>query len=182
MNWARPKSLSGLMLLGLALIAVAAIDWQAHQFQKRTGLKVHLDTQLETVDISREGATAVFRIFQEVLTNVLRHAQANHFNAQLVFEEGEIRLTLSDDGKGFDVARVRGLGLLGMEERVKHLGGTLHLRSQPGGGTLLNLAARGPDWITGGGFGPEGGVVVTAVLLIGVAALLSLRANPKEAR
>ena len=62
---------------------VAAIEWQAQQFQKRTGLKVHWETDLDTVDVSHEGATAVFRIFQEVLTNVLRHSRASNIYVKL---------------------------------------------------------------------------------------------------
>ena len=57
---------------------VAAIEWQAQQFQRRTGLKVHWETDLDNAEVSRDGATAVFRIFQEVLTNVLRHSRAKN--------------------------------------------------------------------------------------------------------
>lgn len=119
---------------------VAAIDWQAHQFQKRTGLKVHLDTQLETVDISREGATAVFRIFQEVLTNVLRHAQANSIQITLRQRDRQLELKVIDDGRGItddERKNTRSLGLLGMKERALLVGGEVSITGIEGKGTTV---------------------------------------------
>jgi PAS domain S-box-containing protein len=82
----------------------------------------------------------LLRIGQEVLTNVLRHAQASEFNAQLTFDDGEIRLDLRDNGSGFDPAgRHDGFGLQGMRERVEGMGGRLSIRSARGEGTAISI-------------------------------------------
>jgi signal transduction histidine kinase len=74
---------------------------------------------------------------QEALTNCARHAQARHVRVQLTAEESRLALTVEDDGVGFDVARRRGFGLIGMEERVRELGGRLTVESVPGAGARL---------------------------------------------
>ena len=77
-----------------------AIEWQARQFQERTGTIVQCDCTLENVNLSREQSTAAFRIFQEALTNILRHAQATRVNIQMKEDDGEFILTISDNGRG----------------------------------------------------------------------------------
>src|SRR5437870_2486931 len=77
-----------------------AIEWQASQFQGRTGIDVECDCTLENVHLSREQSTAVFRIFQEALTNILRHAQATRVNIQMKEGDGEFILRISDNGRG----------------------------------------------------------------------------------
>jgi NarL family two-component system sensor histidine kinase LiaS len=80
------------------------------------------------------------RIVQEVLTNALRHARAQSFRAQLEFESSELRLRMDDDGLGFDAARKHdGLGLIGIEERVAEMAGTMKLRTRPGAGVSLSI-------------------------------------------
>ena len=82
----------------------------------------------------------LLRIGQEVLTNVLRHAQASEFSAQLTFDDGEIRLDLRDNGSGFDPAgRHDGFGLQGMRERVEGMGGRLSIQSARGEGTAISI-------------------------------------------
>jgi PAS domain S-box-containing protein len=82
----------------------------------------------------------LLRIVQEVLTNVLRHAHASHFRARIQFDPAEVRVTLSDNGKGFQRTQENdGFGLLGIGERVATMGGTLNLQSQPGAGVTLSI-------------------------------------------
>jgi glucose-6-phosphate-specific signal transduction histidine kinase len=81
----------------------------------------------------------VYRVVQEALNNCAQHAQASAVQVSVRHEAGRILVTVQDDGSGFDPERVRGLGLLGMEERVRHLGGTFHVDSRPGRGTLLRV-------------------------------------------
>jgi signal transduction histidine kinase len=122
---------------------VPALNWQAKETAKRTGLRIQVLAQDLPRDLPEEHKTCIYRVVQEALTNVWRHAQASA--AQVVVRqvvrqlEQQIELTVQDDGSGFDAERVRGLGLLGMEERAHHLGGTLAIDSQPGRGTLLTI-------------------------------------------
>ena len=125
--------------LGLA----AAIEWQAGEFASRNG--VTCEVSLPPVDLHLDGdrATATFRIFQECLTNVIRHAQAKQVRVALRQEEGNIVLVVEDDGVGFcrpDLSNSLGsLGLLGMKERAQFCGGDVHISSSPGKGTTVTV-------------------------------------------
>jgi signal transduction histidine kinase len=116
-----------------------ALNWQAKETGKRTGLRVHVTAGELPNDLPEEHKTCIYRIVQEALNNVSRHAQASMVQISLQHRVGEIELSVQDDGTGFDAQRVRGLGLLGMEERVHHLGGIFGIDSQPGRGTLLKI-------------------------------------------
>ncbi|PWT94868.1 MAG: hypothetical protein C5B55_02105 [Blastocatellia bacterium] len=119
---------------------VAAIEWQGQQFQTRTGLKVHFDTPLDSVELTREVATAVFRIFQEVLTNVLRHSQAENIYVNLREDGKKIELKVRDDGRGItesEQRNIRSLGLLGMKERALLVGGDVIIKGTKGKGTTV---------------------------------------------
>jgi signal transduction histidine kinase len=116
-----------------------ALNWQAKEAAKRTGLRVHVAAGELPNDLPEEHKTCIYRIVQEALNNVSRHAQASMVQVSLQHRVGEIELSVQDDGTGFDAQRVRGLGLLGMEERVHHLGGIFGIDSQPGRGTLLKI-------------------------------------------
>jgi len=119
---------------------VAAIEWQAQQFQKRTGLKVHWESELDTVEVSREAATAVFRIFQEVLTNVLRHSQASNIHVRLLQHRHHLELSVVDDGRGITEAEkqnTESLGLLGMKERALLVGGEVSVTGSSEKGTTV---------------------------------------------
>ena len=98
---------------------------------------------VEAGDVSEElpdeHKTCVYRVVQEALHNCSRHAGARTVHIAIRQESGLLTLAIQDDGKGFEVAQVRGLGLLGMEERVNHLGGLFHIQSWPGQGTLLRV-------------------------------------------
>ena len=126
-----------------------ALNWQAKETAKRTGLRVQVSALDLPRDLPEEHKTCIYRIVQEALNNVTKHAQASATQVSLQLTASCIDLTIQDDGAGFDAERVRGLGLLGMEERVHHLGGEFTIDSQLGRGTLLKvslpLASLSPD-------------------------------------
>jgi signal transduction histidine kinase len=121
--------------LGLA----AAIEWQAQQFQARTGIVCDCDCSLETLELSEQQSTAVFRILQEALTNVLRHAQATRVDIKIRIEDGHFILAVSDNGKGITKAEKpeQQLGILGMRERAHLIGGELTINGGEGKGTAV---------------------------------------------
>jgi signal transduction histidine kinase len=116
-----------------------ALDWQVRETAKRTGLNVTMAATNVNDQLPEEHKTCIYRVTQEALNNCARHAQATSVQVVVRGEEGRIRVSVHDDGSGFDAERVRGLGLLGMEERVRHLGGKLTVGSRPGRGTLLSV-------------------------------------------
>ena len=118
---------------------VPALNWQARETAKRTGMRVQVNSEVED-ELPEEHKTTIYRIVQEALNNCSRHAQATTVQVSVRGQDGQILLNVQDDGSGFDPRRVRGLGLLGMEERVRHLGGTFEIDSLPGRGTLLHIA------------------------------------------
>jgi PAS domain S-box-containing protein len=121
---------------------VAAIEWQAQQFQKRTGLKVHWESDLDHAAVKRDAATAVFRIFQEVLTNVLRHSRAQNIFVSLNEVDGYLELGVRDDGRGItedEQKNTRSLGLLGMQERALLVGGEVSIKGAKGKGTTVTV-------------------------------------------
>ena len=123
--------------LGLA----AAVEHHVTQFAQRNGLPCRLQMNREEFELDGNLATAVFRIVQEALTNVARHAEASEVLIRIAQEEtptAGISLTVEDDGRGFDIAsRTSRFGLLGMRERITMLGGTLDIDSQTGRGTRI---------------------------------------------
>jgi signal transduction histidine kinase len=124
--------------LGLA----PAIEWQAQQFQARTGIICNCDCSLENIQVSAEQSTAVFRIFQEALTNVLRHARASRVDVKLKINDGILVLSVNDNGKGISTnekSEQQSLGLLGMRERAHLIGGEVSITSAAGEGTVVTL-------------------------------------------
>jgi PAS domain S-box-containing protein len=123
--------------LGLA----AAIEWQASEFASRNGVQCQVSVPTVDLHLDGERATATFRIFQECLTNVIRHAQAKSVRVALTQENGNIMLVVEDDGIGFfesGLSRSLGsLGLLGMKERAQFCGGDVQISSSPGNGTTV---------------------------------------------
>lgn len=119
--------------LGLAAALRSHLDRQA----RVAGLASYFDADESPSDIAPETETACFRVAQEAITNVLRHARARNLWVRLFDSGGRLALSVRDDGLGFDVPSVRGLGLAGMEERTALAGGTLELRAMPGKGTLV---------------------------------------------
>lgn len=121
---------------------IEAIEWQARQFQSRTGIIVQCDCTLENLDLNREQSTAAFRISQEALTNILRHAQATRVNIQMKEENGEFILTIGDNGRGITEGEQSGqrtLGLLGMRERAHLVGGRIDITGSEGKGTVVTV-------------------------------------------
>jgi signal transduction histidine kinase len=125
------------MLDDLGLIP--ALEWQAREVSRQTGLRVDVAAGGVSDQMPEEFKTCIYRVVQEALHNVTRHAAARTVRIVTQQEEGRLLLSIQDDGRGFDVRRSRGLGLLGMEERVAHLGGTLQLLSEPASGTLISV-------------------------------------------
>jgi signal transduction histidine kinase len=118
---------------------VPALQWQAREISKRTGMGVTVDADTVADDLPEELKTCIYRVVQEALNNCARHAFARSVRIQVIQENECIRLSVQDDGQGFDCGQVRGLGLLGMEERVTHLGGRFQLQSEPGHGARLRI-------------------------------------------
>ena len=118
---------------------VPALNWQAREVAKRAGFRIHLTADEQANDLPEEHKMCIYRVVQEALTNVARHAQAVAVQVEVRNLPGTILLTVQDDGSGFDAGRIRGLGILGMQERVAHLGGTLDIDSHPGRGSLLKV-------------------------------------------
>ncbi|HTB16654.1 MAG TPA: sensor histidine kinase [Bryobacteraceae bacterium] len=124
-----------------------ALEWQAREIGKRTGLRVQVVSEM-LGELPEEHKTCVYRVVQEALNNCAQHAQASAVQVLVRHEAGQILVTVQDDGSGFDPGRVRGLGLLGMEERARHLGGTFQIDSSPGRGTLLRVTLPRRDVVT----------------------------------
>jgi two-component system sensor histidine kinase UhpB len=125
----------------------ATLRWLAEHHQQRTGCEVQVVGHLSGTPLSPELAIACFRVVQEALTNVVRHAAARHVWIEVSQSDSVLELVVRDDGMGFDVAATqeqaarRGrLGLLGMAERVHLLGGSLDVESEPGRGTRIRAA------------------------------------------
>jgi signal transduction histidine kinase len=116
---------------------VPALNWHARETGKRTGLNVVLTADEAADDLPDEHKTCIYRLVQEAIHNSTRHANANNIEVELRRETGRVRFSVRDDGDGFDPRVVRGLGLLGMEERVRRLGGRLAIDSHPGRGTSI---------------------------------------------
>ena len=119
---------------------VAAIEWQGNEFASRTGIKIKATLPQGELRLNNDRATAVFRIFQESLTNVARHAAAKTIRIRLFEANEELTLIVKDDGMGFCEAEVgRSLGLLGMKERAQMSGGNVQISSSPGKGTTVTV-------------------------------------------
>ena len=122
-------------LLGLG----PALEWQAREFSRRYNTPIQLEVDGDLKDLSDRHRTYLYRIVQEGLTNCARHAQAKNIRVRLEDANGQVALTVEDDGIGFDAHAgvVYGLGLLGLTERVRELSGNIAIESQPGKGTKL---------------------------------------------
>jgi PAS domain S-box-containing protein len=129
-----------LMLDDLGLTAAA--DWLAQNFTSRTGVPCELVIGTGELDLPDPYATAVFRVLQESLTNIAKHAQATQVEATLEREAGEVVLTVHDNGRGFESGGARkpgSFGLVGLRERAYLVGGDVAVRSSPGQGTTVEL-------------------------------------------
>jgi PAS domain S-box-containing protein len=119
-----------------------AIEWQTQQFQLRTGIQCQRDSALQSIPLGDQQSTAVFRIVQEALTNILRHAQATRVDIAMRIEDQSFVLTVTDDGRGITAAEMASrdsLGLLGMRERAHLIGGAVDIVGRMGAGTTLSV-------------------------------------------
>ena len=125
--------------IGLA----AAFEWQAREFQRRTGIRCLVAIDPEFVDPDKERSTALFRIFQELLTNVARHANATRVNVNLTDGGTALALSVEDNGRGIrdnEIESPRSLGFLGLRERVLAFGGMIDVKGDEGKGTKVSVA------------------------------------------
>ncbi|OJV29137.1 MAG: hypothetical protein BGO32_07520 [Bacteroidetes bacterium 37-13] len=121
---------------------VAALEWLTIDFQKRTGITSVFTCNIETAKVAHNISIVLFRVFQESLTNIIRHANATFVKAELTIEPTQITLTISDNGKGFNTAKVNQkntLGILGMKERVLALNGIFLIESNINAGTTISV-------------------------------------------
>jgi signal transduction histidine kinase len=136
----RPSQLDDLGL-------VAALQWYVQEFEKRYGVHATFLLQGERRRLPQEYETVLFRIAQEALTNIGKHAQATLATVRFEFDPGQVCLTIEDNGRGFDPeavlrqTRPAGWGLLGMQERALLLGGEFQIESDPAGGTRIQVTA-----------------------------------------
>ena len=126
--------------LGLAAALRSHLDRQA----RVAGLQAHFETEDAPQELAPDTETACFRVAQEAINNVLRHARARNLWVRLFTAGGRLAISVRDDGRGFELEKVRersanggSLGLIGMEERMALAGGSFELRSSPGQGTIL---------------------------------------------
>jgi two-component system sensor histidine kinase UhpB len=120
---------------------VAAIEWQASEFEKRYGINIQLKI-IEDIDPGSEVSTAIFRIFQEALTNVARHAKAKNVVTDLKLMDNLLVFTVKDNGIGISEEKShnsKSLGLIGMQERIRTIGGTFCISGVIGKGTTLKI-------------------------------------------
>jgi signal transduction histidine kinase len=122
---------------------IAAVDWQTKEFERRTEIKCQLNIELADDNIPKHMATAVFRTFQETLTNISRHARATEVTVNMGIKEDRLILTVSDNGKGITDEKILSpgsLGILGMRERALSLKGDLAISGKKGKGTTVKLS------------------------------------------
>ena len=131
----RPEALDRLGL-------IAALEWQADAFARHAGVRCRFTATAEAADLDMGRATSIFRVFQEMLTNVGRHSGASRVDVVVEELNDELTLLVRDNGRGLDPAAqisARAFGLLGMRERARLLGGTIELASVPRRGTTVCL-------------------------------------------
>jgi PAS domain S-box-containing protein len=119
---------------------IAALEWQSNEFEKRTGIKVVFNSAVNEMEIQKKCSTAVFRVYQEVLTNIARHAHATLVETQIELSGHMLRLSIKDNGIGFSIDEVKSkntLGLIGINERVAMLHGEIILDSRLDEGTHI---------------------------------------------
>jgi signal transduction histidine kinase len=129
------------MLDDLGLIP--ALRWLAREVSRTGSMEVDLMAEPFVDDLPDEHRTCVFRIVQEAVRNAARHSGASqvriYIEERMEENAASLRLSVQDDGKGFDPSQERGLGILGMQERVMRLGGTFEVDSRPGRGTIITF-------------------------------------------
>ena len=126
----------------LDLSLVATIEWQLQEFQTRSGIKGKLINAPEETTLDSDGATTVFRIFQEILINVARHAQATQIEVNVEENDSFLTLQVQDNGRGITESEIhspKSIGLLGMRERARLLAGEVQFQGTPDKGTTVTI-------------------------------------------
>jgi len=118
---------------------VPALQWQAREVSKRTGVWVKVAAQDVSEELPEEHKTCIYRLVQEALHNCVKHAGAKNVVVTVSQQPERLSLAIQDDGKGFNPRQEKGMGLIGMQERVSHLGGTFGVDSRPGHGTSIHV-------------------------------------------
>ncbi|MGI9535098.1 MAG: PAS domain S-box protein [Thermodesulfobacteriota bacterium] len=121
---------------------IAAIDWQAQEFERQTGINCVFNSDIEEIHLEQECSTAIFRIFQETLINVARHAKAANININFKKYPKKYVLEVEDDGKGIlekDISAPQSLGLLGIKERALLFGGKVEIMGETNKGTVVSI-------------------------------------------
>ena len=122
---------------------VAAIEIEAKEFTKRTGIPCKITKSDDDIELPDEQSIALFRVFQEILNNIMKHAAAKQAKIRILKTGEYVYLAVSDDGKGFDKTsrnKPHSFGLRGIQERIKHLGGGVEISSEPGKGTQISIS------------------------------------------
>jgi signal transduction histidine kinase len=126
----------------LDLSLVATIEWQLQEFQTRSGIECKLISASDETTLDTDGATTVFRIFQEILTNVARHAQATQIEVSIEENATFLTLHVQDNGRGITESEIhspKSIGLLGMQERARLRAGEVQFQGMPGEGTTVTV-------------------------------------------
>jgi len=121
---------------------ISALEWESDEFQNRYNIETSFIAENITSTLDQKMSTAIFRIFQESLTNILRHSKATLVTTIFSERPNQFTFKIEDNGIGFDEntnKTIRSLGLLGMQERAIMIGGTLTIKSTPNKGTILFL-------------------------------------------
>ena len=118
-----------------------ALRWQGREFSRRSGVPVTVQIDGDLDGLPETHRTCIYRVVQETLTNCARHAQAKSIRISIYGRHDWVKLSIQDDGAGFDPgeAAARGLGLIGIQERVRELEGTVTIISQPEKGTIVEV-------------------------------------------
>lgn len=116
---------------------VPALEWQAREISRRSDMEVEVHSQSVSEDLGDETKVTIYRLVQEALNNAATHASAKNAKVTVVQRPDKIIVEITDDGDGFDPERKRGMGILGMEERVRRLGGAFTIQSAPGKGAIV---------------------------------------------
>jgi signal transduction histidine kinase len=116
---------------------VPALEWQGREVSRRGNMEVEVHSENVSEQLPDEVKVCIYRLVQEALNNAATHAEAKNAKVSVVQNTDKITVEITDDGGGFDPQRMRGMGILGMEERVRRLGGSLTIQSSPGKGTIV---------------------------------------------
>jgi signal transduction histidine kinase len=116
---------------------VPALEWQAREISRRSDMEVEVQSEDVSESLGDETKVTIYRLVQEALNNAATHASAKNAKVTITQNSDKITVQVTDDGHGFDPARHRGMGILGMEERVRRLSGTFTIDSEPGKGTTV---------------------------------------------